>query len=135
MQLIQVCDESVIYAFTASRVGLFPAALDTHYRDDVAALIEKLEVSLIHVCAVGEYRENDVRHRACCNDDISSQHRLSACKQDETDAEFFRLFEYPEPLLVIELPCRLAVHCRIVGAGIAAGAVQVAARGYACDEI
>ena len=134
VQRVHVGDQLVVDARTPARVGDLPPALDAHDGNEVAALVEKLQVPLVHVGAVGKDREQDALHRARRLNDVPAEHRLAAGEHDEADAQLLRLAEHPEPFLACELLHRLGVHRRLVAARVAARAVQVAAAGDAGDQ-
>ena len=67
-------------------------------------------------------------------DYITAEHRLAAGKQYKADTELIRLVEDAEPLVACELRDRLAVERRVVTAGVASGAMQIALTRDACDQ-
>ena len=50
MQLVHIPYEAVVDALAPPLVGYFLFSLDTHDRDEIAALVKELEIRFIHEC-------------------------------------------------------------------------------------
>ena len=134
VQLVHVLHQAIVDPLAAARVGHGLLALDAHDRDEVAAAVEQVKIPLVHEGAVGKDREQDVGALARRLDDVPPQHGFAACEQDKADAELVGFAEDLEPFLAGQLLHGRGVHGRVVAAGIAARAMQVALARDACDQ-
>ena len=134
LKFVHVANEAFIDALAAPRVGDLLLPFYAHNGDQVATAVKKLKVALVDKGSVREDREEDIWLFPGSFDDVSSEHGLAAGQQDEADAELVCLSKDAQPLFVGELLDRGSVHCRMIAAGIAARAVQVALTCDAGDE-
>ena len=103
--------------------------------NQIPAAIEKLKISVPQEGAVCKDREEDVRMLPGSVNHVLAKQRLAPGKEDKADAQFLGLAKDILPLFRAELALRCTVFRGVVGAGIAAGAVKIAAGCDAGDEI
>ena len=133
-QLVHAADQALVDALAAPRIGHGLRPLDAQDRDKVAAAVKERVVRLVHEGAVGEDREQNALPLSGSLDDVPPQHRLTACQQDEADAQVVGLLEDLQPFSGAELAFRLCVGGRVIAAGITSGAVEITLAGDAGDQ-